>query len=548
VLGTALRVCAALPPPAPAAAAAAPPGPAADEAHPRVALMCDPGPEYVAGAMGTWLRGGIAVPLCLSHPDAEVTYVLRDAGVAAVLATAPHVDRMRRLAEPLGAAVHVVSQAPPAPEGPPSSASAAASAAAVDDEASVQQATSAALALLAPAHPALIIYTSGTTGSPKGALHTHASLGAQVSSLCAAWEWAPADRILHALPLHHIHGIVNALLCPLAAGAAVEFLPRFSPTEAWARLRRRHDPVTIFMGVPTMYSFLLNVAEGMPPGERAAAGAAAGRLRLAACGSAACPEPVARRWAALGGAPLLERYGMTETGMLLGNPLRGERRAGTVGVPFPGVEVEVLLAAPSPSGEGADRGSAGGGSSRRAAAGREGEGEGEEGSVGELLVRGAQLFSRYWRRPEATAAAFDPRGFFLTGDTARAEAGGYYRLLGRTSVDVIKRGGFKVSALWVESALAEHPAVGEVAVVGLPDGEYGERVAAVVAPREEGAEAPSAEALRAWAADRLPAYCLPSEVRAVGALPRNAMGKVNKKALREELFLEEHGAAAPPAA
>jgi acyl-CoA synthetase (AMP-forming)/AMP-acid ligase II len=213
-----------------------------------------------------------------------------------------------------------------------------------------------------PQDGALIIYTSGTTGSPKGVLHTHGSLYAQCLSLCEAWAWHPSDRILHCLPLHHIHGVVNAWLCAHFAGACVEFAPvsrnGFAPRTTWSRLRDGADggkkpPITVFMGVPTMYVMLLRAlarAHEARPREAAASAAAARRLRLAVSGSAACPVPVMREWEKLTGAEtLLERYGMTEIGMALSNPLRGARVPGTVGAPLPGVETRLAPLEPNES-------------------------------------------------------------------------------------------------------------------------------------------------------------------------------------------------------
>jgi malonyl-CoA/methylmalonyl-CoA synthetase len=483
------------------------------EARPRLALLCDPGPEYVAATFGAWLRRGVAVPLAPAHPDRELAYALADARAGAILATPAHAARAHALAAPLGAAVLEV-RAPPPAAAPPAAAAAAALRAGVE----------AALAPARPADDAILIYTSGATGAPKGALHTHASLDAQVAAQRAAWEWAPTDRILHALPLHHIHGAVNALYCALASGATVEFLPRFSPAVAWDRLRRRQDPVTVFMGVPTMYSYLLaSAARAATPHERAGAATAAARLRLAVCGSAALPPAVARAWAALAGTLPLERYGSTEAGMVLGQPLRGERRPGVAGAPFPGVEVRLAPLEGGAEGLGA------------LGAGAEGDAAGAEGAAGELRIRSPQLFAGYWGRPEATAAAFDAGGWFRTGDVAVYNSStGEYRLLGRASVDVLKRGGFKVSALAVEAALAEHPAVREVAVVGAPDGDAGDAIVAVAAPAE-GLELPTLGELRGWAGERLPPYARPTRLVALAALPRNAMGKVNKAALRAEL-------------
>lgn len=230
------------------------------------------------------------------------------------------------------------------------------------------------------------------------------------------------------------------------------------------------------------------------------------QLRLTVSGSAACPGTIMQRWEQLAGQRLLERYGMTETGMLLGNSYQGaERRPETVGQPFPGVRVRIAHADGSDAGAG----------------------------PGELRVQGPQLFREYWKRPEATAEAFDEQGFFLTGDTAVLE-GGYYKLLGRTSVDIIKHGGYKISALEVESKLLEHPALAEVAVLGLPDEALGERIAAVAALKD-GASL-TLEELRTWAADSMAPYQLPQVLELVPAIPRNAMGKVNKKELRGQLF------------
>jgi malonyl-CoA/methylmalonyl-CoA synthetase len=442
------------------------------------------------------MRRSIAVPLCMSHPDKALQYVLEDAGVTAVVTAGAHAERMARLAGPLGAAVHAPPPMPPQ-----------AHASLPSLEASVQSRLAAAGSW--DTCGALIVYTSGTTGNPKGALHTHGGLQAQVASLRSSWAWRAEDRILHVLPLHHIHGVVNALYCALASGACVEFAPRFSAEDIWGRMQRKEDPITVFMGVPTMYSRLLDTHDTAGPEAKATAAAAAARLRLAVSGSAACPEPVLRRWADVAGSPPLERYGMTETGMILGNPLVGERRPGTVGVPFPGVEVKV-------------RGEEGGSTQR--------------GAPGEVLVRGAQLFAGYWGRPEATAAAFDPDGFFLTGDVGVEEGHPpYIRLLGRASADVLKRDGYKISALRVEAALLEHEAVAECAVVGVSDGVRGQAVAAVVAVRA-GKEVPDLGGLREWAAARLPPYELPTKLEVVPYIPRNAMGKVNKRELAEELF------------
>ena len=554
----------------------------------RVAVSATPGPEFVAAVHAAWLCGAIVVPIARGHSRDETAYALRDAD-AAVFALVPADAAAERAGSPFGEDARRgrdegKDEAPPSDEHaaalqametagtramvlvPPAPTSFATpeTAARADDEKT--NAVSGA-SRVAPTDGALIIYTSGTTGSPKGVLHTHASLYAQCASLCEAWAWRPDDRMYHCLPLHHIHGIVNALLCAHFAGACVEFAPvsprGFAPRTTWSRLRAGADGskplVSVFMGVPTMYVMLLRALAGAAearPREAAASADAARRLRLAVSGSAACPVPVMREWERLTGAEtLLERYGMTEIGMALSNPLRGARVPGTVGAPLPGVETRLaplegdLDGANESSNEASNEASIGPSARRRR---RFDSGLGP----GELLVRGPGVFARYWNRAEATAAAFTDDGFFRTGDAVEVadEGGTSWRVLGRASVDILKTGGFKVSALEVEAKLLEHPRVREVSVLGVPDDAYGEVGVAVVALERDGTEAGNedhglgaeteiadASALRAWARERMAEYKVPRAFVFVDSIPRNAMGKVNKKSLRTELDLLSGG-------
>jgi malonyl-CoA/methylmalonyl-CoA synthetase len=340
----------------------------------------------------------------------------------------------------------------------------------------------------------LILYTSGTTSRPKGVVTTHANIAAQVRSLVEAWEWTAEDRILHFLPLHHIHGIINILSCALWSGACCRMLPGFDAEEVWDRLIE--DDLTLLMAVPTIYVRLIAGWEAAPPERQRQMSEACRKLRLMVSGSAALPVPVLEKWREISGHTLLERYGMTEIGMGLSNPLRGPRIPGRVGTPLPGVEVRLVDEAGA---------------------------EVPPGTPGEIEVRGETVFQEYWNRPEATQAAFRS-GWFRTGDVALVEEG-TYRILGRSSVDIIKTGGYKVSALEIEEVLLGHPRVSECAVVGVEDPEWGERVCAAVVLRD--GELALAE-LRDWGRERLAAYKLPSRLRIVGSLPRNAMGKVTK--------------------
>jgi len=345
---------------------------------------------------------------------------------------------------------------------------------------------------------AMMVYTSGTTGRPKGVVTTHANITAQVASLVTAWEWRGDDAIPLVLPLHHVHGIINVLACALWAGARCEMLPRFEGEQVWSRIAR--GDLTLFMAVPTIYGKLIAAWEAAPTERQRtwSKGCAPPRMRLMVSGSAALPVQRFERWREISGHVLLERYGMTEIGMALSNPLRGERRPGFVGTPLPGVEVRLVDDA-----------------GRAVPA----------GTPGEIEVRGANVFLEYWRRPEATAAAFRD-GWFRTGDVAVLEDGSY-RILGRSSVDIIKTGGYKVSALEIEETLRTHPAVQDCAVVGVQDPEWGQRICAAVELRRSG-EALTLDALQRWAKERIAPYKIPRALLSVTVLPRNAMGKVTK--------------------
>jgi malonyl-CoA/methylmalonyl-CoA synthetase len=441
---------------------------AADLGEARVAILAPPGRDFVAALHGTWRAGGVAVPLPVSHPPAELDYVIRDAGASVVVVDPAMADRVR--------------------------ASAAATGARVVFPADLASGGAAAPPRVAADRRALMLYTSGTTGRPKGVVTSHAALRSQVESLVQAWRWTAADRTLLALPLHHVHGLVNVVSCALAAGAVCEMPPRFDPDAAWARLAS--GEITVFTAVPTIYYRLIQ-AWDEAPGRRAEWSAGARRARLMMSGSAALPARTLARWREITGHILLERYGMTEIGMALSNPIDGPRRPGYVGQPLPGVSVRLV----APDG-----------------------GEVPPGTPGEIEVRGPTVFTEYWQRPAETAAAFRD-GWFRTGDVAVVEDGAY-RLLGRSSIDILKTGGFKVSALEIEDALRQHPGVLDCAVVGVDDEEWGQRVCAAVERRPD---APlSAAALEAWLGDRLAPYKRPRAWRVVETLPRNAMGKVVK--------------------
>ncbi len=449
-----------------------------DLAEARVAFLFPPSYAYAAVQWAIWRAGGVAVPLCTSHPPPELEYVIDDAEPEVLVALSDWAGRLGPIAEDRGLRLTTFEQL------------------LADSSVSAE----AALPEIEPRRRAMIVYTSGTTSRPKGVVFTHQTIQAQIESLVEAWEWRPDDKILLTLPLHHVHGIINVLGCALWSGARCEMLPGFDADDVWGRIEG--SDLTLFMAVPTIFAKLIAAWERMSPDRQRSLSQACAGLRLMVSGSAALPIPMFERWREITGHTLLERYGMTEIGMALSNPLHGQRLPGHVGLPLPGVEARRVDEA--------------------------GEAVPAE-APGEIEIRGLGVFLEYWRQPPATRDAF--RGdWFRTGDVAVVEQGSY-RILGRRSVDIIKTGGYKVSALEIEAVLCEHPSIRDCAVVGLADPEWGQRVGAAVILRAGTKLA--LEELRTWAKERLAAYKVPSRLLELEALPRNAMGKVTKPALIE---------------
>ncbi len=342
-----------------------------------------------------------------------------------------------------------------------------------------------------PGDLAAILYTSGTTGRSKGAMLTHGNLVSNARTLVALWRFTPADRLLHALPIYHLHGLFTAVNTVLAAGASLLFLPKFEVGE----VIRQMPQASVLMGVPTFYTRLLE----NPGLSEASAG-----MRLFISGSAPLLAETHRRFAERTGHAILERYGMTETSMIASNPIDGERRPGSVGFPLP--EVSVRVVAP--------------------------EGGGADGDVGTIEVKGSNVCAGYWRNPEKTAAEFRPDGYFITGDLGRFDADGYLHISGRGK-DLIIVGGLNVYPREVELVLDTLPGVGESAVIGVPHPDLGEGVTAVVVAAA-GAELDERRLLDAFAG-RLARFKQPRRVIFAAELPRNAMGKVQKNVLRASL-------------
>ncbi|MGW5469740.1 acyl-CoA synthetase [Streptomyces chartreusis] len=433
----------------------------------RVAVWATPALETAVAVVAALEAGVAAVPLNPKSGEKELGHILSDCAPTAVLAAAG--DELPLALGDLERIDVDVRGAAPLP---------AAHASAED--------------------PALIVYTSGTTGPPKGAVIPRRAVTHTLDALADAWQWTGEDVLVHGLPLFHVHGLVLGILGPLRRGGSVRHLGRFGTDGV---TRALNEGATMMFGVPTMYH---RVAQALP--EDPGLAQALGKARLLVSGSAALPVHDHERITAATGQRVVERYGMTETLMNTSVRADGEARAGTVGVPLPGVELRLVEEDGTPI------------------TSYDGE------TVGEIQVRGPNLFTEYLNRPDATAAAFTADGWFRTGDMAVREADGYVRIVGRKATDLIKSGGYKIGAGEIENALLEHPGVREAAVTGEPDPDLGERIVAWIVPSDPQSP-PSIEELADHVAARLAPHKRPRRVHHLAALPRNDMGKIMKRAL-----------------
>lgn len=436
----------------------------------RVAVQVEKTIEAIQLYLGTVMAGGVFLPLNTAYTTPEVAYFLGDARPRVLVCDPARADDLAEVAgdarvvtldgQELGSLTDAVvgrGGFDPVPRGP-------------DDLAA-------------------ILYTSGTTGRSKGAMLSHENLASNSLMLRDYWQFSDQDVLIHALPIFHTHGLFVATNVALLAGARLVFLKGFNADEILDAMPR----ATALMGVPTFYTRLL--ADERLTRERTA------NMRLFISGSAPLLVDTHEAWEDRTGHRILERYGMTETNMSTSNPYVGERRAGTVGFPLPGVEARIMA---------------------------DGK-EVPQGEIGVLHVRGANVFQGYWQMPEKTAEELLPDGWFITGDMARMDEDGYITIVGRAK-DLVITGGFNVYPKEVESLIDGLPGVLESAVIGVPHPDFGEAVVAVVVPAGEGT---SAEAVKAALSGQLAKFKQPKEVVLLDALPRNTMGKVQKKALRE---------------
>ena len=443
----------------------------------RIAFFLPASLDYVTAMHGVWRAGGIAVPLNVASAVSELDHYLTCAKVTRLIAGTQYHDSLKGLCNSLKIELLSVSD--------------------------VMAEEPRALPLINPERRAMMLFTSGTTNKPKGVVSTHKTICAQITTLITAWEWSEKDVIPLFLPLHHIHGIINILSCGLWAGATVHLFSKFDIPKISKQIT--HGTYNVFMAVPTIYVKLIQYFETIEKDEvdRICAGFSAMRLNIS--GSAACPVKLFEQWKELTGQILLERYGMTEIGMGISNPYNGERRAGAVGQPLPGVQCQLF---------------------------DENDNVVERDSEpGEIRIKGDNVFLEYWENEEATKSSFKD-GWFCTGDVAVVEQG-YYRIMGRSSVDIIKSGGYKLSALEIEGVLLTHDSISEVAVIGIEDDIWGEAVTAFVALKE--GTALEFDSLKSWCEGRMSSYKIPKHLKLVDALPRNAMGKVTKPSLKELL-------------
>jgi malonyl-CoA/methylmalonyl-CoA synthetase len=444
----------------------------------RVAVQVEKSPQAVMLYLACLRAGAVFLPLNPAYTAAEVDYFLGDAQPSLFVCRPADLSAAGELAARHGVGRVETMDA--------------------DGSGSLIEAAGRAAAALPAVERsaddlAAILYTSGTTGRSKGAMITHGNLASNARTLVRAWRFGATDVLIHALPIFHVHGLFVALNVPLLAGASLRFRSKFDAPD----VLRLMPHASVLMGVPTFYVRLLQ--------QTSLDRNAAGSMRLFISGSAPLLAETHAAWRTRTGHAILERYGMTETGMLTSNPYEGERIAGTAGPPLPGVELRIVsleTGAPLPQGE-----------------------------AGAIEVRGPNVFKGYWRMPEKTRAEFRDDGFFVTGDVGLIDARGYVHIVGRAK-DLIISGGFNVYPKEVENELDAIPGVAESAVIGLPHPDFGEGVTAVVVP------APGvvldAASMLATLEHRLAKYKLPKRIIVVPELPRNAMGKVEKKALREQ--------------
>ncbi|XP_057334318.1 malonate--CoA ligase ACSF3, mitochondrial [Microplitis mediator] len=496
----------------------------------RIAFLMPSDARYVIVQWACWMSGQIAVPLNVSSPPPVLEYYLKDSGSKVVITTTEFSPILEPIAAKCNCRLIVLDDAlrilAMKPHGRAANNK--------DEYEYFDEPRETPLKdEFYNDSDAMFVYTSGTTATPKAVVLTHKNLQSQMNALINAWKWTEKDIVLHTLPLNHIHGIVNVLMCPLYVGARCVMLPKFESSSVWSQLLavnlQNTERINMVMAVPTIYMKLIQEYDQLfsknPKIKEYVHTVCSTKIRLMVSGSAPLPKPIFDRWEEITGHRLLERYGMTETGMVLSNPLEGQRIPGTVGTPLPGVQVRITKSEPTSTPEVLVQGSSSG---SKVVSKKD-----KIPISGDLQVKGESVFREYFNKPEATAKEFTTDKWFKTGDTAMYD-GNVYSILGRSSVDIIKTGGYKVSALQVETVILGHPDIIDCAVVGLPDITWGQKVAAVAVTRE-GSEI-LLHQLREFSKKSLPDYAVPTVLKIVDKIPKNNLGKVNKPNLLAAVF------------
>lgn len=483
---------------------------------------------YSATQYGLWMNSNTAVPLSSLHPSEVLEYYISDSKSNLVISTPAYEERLRPLAEKLNKRIVILDH----------------------DQIFTNDDSEVKLPKSDTQFNAMILYTSGTTNKPKGVVISYDNIESQISCLENAWQIRENDTILHTLPLHHVHGVINALLLPLYVGGKVIMLPKYETESVWKYLLNiglpQKDRVSCFMAVPTIYNYLIaeydKIFKSNPQMSEYIKNHCSSKIRLMISGSSPLPQTVFKRWQEITGHKLLERYGMTEIGMAVSNPLietpTNVRLPGFVGQPLPGVDIritqneKIVLEAHGESDKGFwSKPDADIPLNIKIAPNT----LDETGAVsGSLEVKSNNVFTEYFNKPEATKKEFTSDGWFKTGDSiAYDDKLKSFKILGRDSVDIIKSRGYKISALEIETKLLENEIVKDVAVIGVPDELYGQKIVALIVPKDEKViedqetTKTAVENLNLWNKDKFSSYSLPSVVF-TPKITRNHMGKVNK--------------------
>ena len=435
-----------------------------------IALLIEPDERYINVLWGIWKAGGIAIPLSLSAKQDELEHFLSDTRAKRIICSKTYRNNVNSSVFKNIDLIFLEDLELKELKNLPS----------VETE-----------------RKAMILYTSGTTSKPKGVVSTHKNIRSQIATLVEAWQWKKEDHIPLFLPLHHIHGIINSLLSPLNQGAKVTMLGSFN----FSRLSKEmiKNDFSVFTAVPTVYFSLI---ENLEKNNHRELIEKFKNMRLMMSGSAALAPEIHKKWKNLTGQEILERYGMTEIGMALSNPYIGKRKPGFVGVPLPKVKVRLED--------------------------ETGKEISTEGVAGEILIKGPQVFKEYLNQPQKTLESFT-NSWFKTGDIALIEDG-YYKILGRDSIDIIKSGGYKISALEIEDTLLKNQKIRECAVIGLDDDKWGEIIGVALVTTDN--KDLDLDEIQKWCSKDLSDYKLPRRVLILDNLPKNSMGKITKKKIK----------------